>query len=223
MPSCSPLEVACGQSPRAGARRGGGTVTPRALKPPSPARAEAERQVGTAIAARDFERAARIVGDYEKKQPSPRGIGVDWQNYDARMDVRMLSVIYSVVPGILRNVRSEAIAQLRFAAAMQLLWGESKRRWLPRELSTGIHINADAAARMFVFFARNRAQLEEYLGPFAYNRLMPTAVSVVGDPRTCLSCAALTGRVFPPGSTPELPHPECTSSDGCRCLIRISR
>lgn len=192
---------------------------PRALKPPSPERAVAEKAVEEALANRDFLRAAATVAQYEARQPVPRGINIDWINYSPDYDVRTLAEIYGYVPRILQGINSEAVAPLRFSAAMQCLWGQQKRRWLPIDLPTGTHLRADAAARMFLFYARKKTQLAEMEGPNAYGRPVATRVSVVGDSRTCDACRALAGRRFLPGAPPEIPYPACTCALGCRCML----
>lgn len=186
------------------------------------ARAEAERVCLEHLDAGRFREAAMAIAQFEAKQLFARGIGIDWKTYNPRVDVRILELIYSCVPGILRGIRPDAIAPLQRAAAMNLLCGTSRWPGLPSKLATGIHLNAPAASRMCLFFARQRWQLEELFGPNAYGRPMPTRVATVGDSRTCQECAALKDIRFPADKIPEIPHPACTSAEGCRCVILTS-
>jgi hypothetical protein len=187
----------------------------RSLKPPTPERAAAEEAVRLALESRDFKLASRIVASYESKQPVPRGIGIDWSRYDSSRDAMMLATIYSGIPNILRGISTEAVPALRFAAAMQLLWGEFKRRWLSPQPTTDIHLSADVAARMFVFHAYK-------VRDFTRMRTFPEreiirAVRVESIPDCCSQCRSLGGKMFSIDAPPELPHPECTSEKGCRC------
>jgi hypothetical protein len=140
----------------------------RQLKPPSPERAAAEEIVRGALLAGRFLDASLAVAEFEAKQPTPRGIGVDWIRHDPARDVGALTAIFARVPGILKGITDDALESVRFAAAMQFLWGGARRRWLDRTLGTGTRFNADTAARMFVFFGMHlRARTKtSFLRPY---------------------------------------------------------
>lgn len=184
----------------------------------TPARLALEATIAALLDAQDFRAAALAVANYEARQPSPRGIGIDWTRYDATRDVAQLRTIFGPPPGILRGVSTESLPLLRRAAGMLLLLGQRavRRAWLPRTTDTGLRYSPDTAALMFLFAARHRAQLAEYdKFPLAFQAFR---VSVVGDARSCAACCALTSLRFTRETLPELPHVECTSDMGCRCV-----
>lgn len=174
------------------------------------------------LAARDFPAAARTMGQYEANQLFPRGIGIDWRSYDPTADVERLEIMFGESPGILAGVPDRVLAQLRVAAGMKLLWGRSRvGRWFPEKTVAGSHLGPDAAARMLVFFARNR-RLILAGGPGSGN---PVLVEVVGvkDSRACEACRELSGTRYPISEAPEVPLSHCSSEMGCRCHYRFSR
>jgi hypothetical protein len=158
---------------------------------------------------------------YESQRTPPRGIGVDWNNYDPRRTVLALEAIYSHIPGILAGVRSEAVEPLRFAAAMQYLWGESRRRWLQKDLATGTRFRADTASRMFMFYAQHQLTLHGSYGAGGYGPLRWVRIATCGVISRD-ECNAASKTVFPIEDAPELPHPACTHAMGCRCNYRIA-
>lgn len=191
---------------------------PRALKPPTPERAALEQSVETALARRDFVRASKIVAEYEAQQPVSRGIGIDWANRDASRDVCVLDTIYGPPPGILRGVTLEALHVLRFAAAMHYLFGGFKRRWLPdSSMATGTRLDADSAKMMLVFAGYARLRIE---GMKPVLTMASTARSSC-VPDSCDVCKHHATETFYVASLPELPHPECTHTGGCRCIYTI--
>src|SRR5690606_14448950 len=93
-----------------------------------------------------------------------RGIGVDWANYNPSAQVAMLDTVFSSKPKILGDVDDEELGHLRIAAGMSLLWGTNrvKSEWLSQGFSTRLHFDNSTAARMLIFHAYHRRNLEQY-------------------------------------------------------------
>lgn len=115
-----------------------------------------EREAFELITRKEFSKAVRIVVQYEASQVFPRGLGIDWENYNVESGVETLNRIFGKTPGILRNVAEDRLNMIRLAAAMMELWGTSgAKKWFPDGLETGIHFDSDTACRMLVFHANH--------------------------------------------------------------------
>ena len=127
-------------------------------KVPKPPRSEElaklELRLAELLTARDFRAASLLVAAYEAKQPVPRGMGVNWGNYNPDSDVDGLSAIFSdPLPETITGVRVEAIETLRITAGLMWLFGVSRpyRRWLPRDFESSLTLSGDACAQMLIF------------------------------------------------------------------------
>ena len=168
---------------------------------------------------RDYEGASRAVARFESTQPGSRGMGMDWKNHDPRPDVFILSVIFGEVPEIVASVQPALLNQLQMAAAQMHLWGTNKATsYLPGGFSTGIALDADTAARMFIFRAQHRQKIEEYKGM----DVRKVRILGAGNSRipACPACQALNGKTYSLGKAPALPFKNCTCSVGCRCIAQ---
>lgn len=176
------------------------------------------------LEARDFAAAGRTRAAFIVGHGLSMGIGIDWKNYAPARDVRTLTLIWDNVPGILRGVRDEALHPLRMGAGMMCLWGSRRRAWLAKDLDTGTRFSADNAARMFTFYAMRQGQLMEYrkfpsiAAAYAKRRF---SVASVPDHLRCSECARLSTLTFGFDDIPELPHVDCVSPLGCRCIERV--
>lgn len=182
-----------------------------------PVRDAAEANTLRHLAARDFRAASMTVADYEAAQPVPRGIGIDWANYNPRRDIAMLGLIFNEVPGILKGIRPDALETVRLGAGMMALWGMGRPRgswrpWFPLHYDIGTHLEGDVAARMYSFYASNRSSLDQYRSESVVRR-----VKVSACPGHCRECGEVSGS-YSLDEVPELPHPDCTSEIGCRCI-----
>ncbi len=179
----------------------------------------AERDVLYLLARREFPKAVRIVAQYEASQVFPRGLGIDWKNYDVDSGVEALKTIFVRTPGILKVIEENRLNKLRLAAAMMQLWGTRGRnaaeRWLPDGFETGIHLDSDAACRMFIFHV---AHLRDMAG-YKEARVKTVEVSSVG---ACAECQKISGKKYKLESVPELPYAKCTRDIGCRCTAIVS-
>ena len=166
----------------------------------------------------DFMAAVRVMSLYEATQVFPRGMGIDWINYDEKPMVDLLRVIFGTPPGILEKMNARCLEKLQVAAGMIQLWGaRDAQYWLPDVFETGIRLDADVAARMLCFYAAHINRLEEYNDTNGF--VTAAEVSTVDDGRTCTECSQFSGRKYSLEAVPELPFAKCTSEIGCRCIV----
>lgn len=175
-----------------------------------------QREVLDLLAGKLFSNAVRIFVQYEASQVFPRGLGIDWKNYDVESEVELLKAIFERTPGILKHIEENRLSELRLAAAMMQLWGtNTARRWLADDFETGIRLDSDAACRMLIFHAvylRKMANYEEV-------GFKTIEINSVNDGSTCAQCRKINGKKYKIGTVPELPYVKCTSDMGCRCII----
>lgn len=131
-------------------------------------------------------------------------------------DQERLRIIMQGQPRILKRVKPADLALLRIAAGMNYLFGTSFTAWLPKDLDTGLTMNREAAARMLVFHAYHRQEVEEWL-----KSGLKTKVTISCMPDACPQCAKLGGKSYSLNKLPELPYEHCTCEMGCRCMEMI--
>lgn len=176
----------------------------------------AEQEVLQLLMSRKFSKAARAVSQYEAAQVFSRGLGIDWTNYSGKEEVKRLGSIFRATPAILEGIEKTGLKQIRCCAGMMLLWGTgTTRRWLPKRLETGIHLNADAVCRMLVFHSRYLQDLNVY----RRHGIRTVKVRGADDGAMCSECRMISGREYRIESVPELPYAKCTCDAGCRCSI----
>ncbi len=177
-------------------------------------REAAEQGVLALLAMQQFSEAVRVVAQYEAAQVFPRGLGIDWKEYKVESDAESLRAIYGKAPGILMGM-GDQLRDLRPAAAMMLLWGESTaRQWLRDGFETGIRLDAETAARMLVSRGIHVRKLQQ--GRSAGVKRVEVLVTTG---YACFECQAINGKKYRLESAPELPYPKCTSGLGCRCTF----
>jgi len=197
-------------------------------------RARVEHQALEALRARKQREAIRLVESYHESDiaqqifPSGLSVGVsvgdgevftesEFDNWDLDDLEGDLKIIFGSRPKILAPLSDEQLDQLRIAAGMWLLLGTKKpKHWLPAEFETGLTMDNDAAARMFVFHAehqKNIARLRE--------SLFFETVEILSANDSCEECQKLSQRKFRLDQVPELPYEKCTSKMGCRCLAIV--
>lgn len=165
---------------------------------------------------KDLSGAARIATNYEASQIFPRGIGIDWKNYDTELSTK-LRTIFEGVPEILKGIEKEKIAELRLATAMEILWGTKAKDWLPDGFQTSIHLDPDVASRMFNYYSSHNRNMQSY-------RLSSTkTVEVIGsEQNSCVECKKINGKKYKLENVPELPYAKCTCVLGCKCTTVAS-
>ena len=125
-----------------------------------------------------------------------------------------MKTIFESKPKILVHLGDEKLEAVRIAAAMMMLWGKNKaKKWLPVDFETGLLFDNDTTARMFLFHAQHRANLEQY------RREGVEYLEVFPAPDSCEACKKLANRHYKLNEAPELPHEKCTHKKGCRCTF----
>lgn len=194
----------------------GRAISERFLAAENEKRAKVEQQVMDAIRRRKFKEASQLVASFEAEQVFPRGMGVDWKNYDPSGDVAILGHIFGSLPKLLANLKRDSLDQLRVAAGMMNLWGVSyPGRWLPVDIQTGLDLDAASVALMIDAHAVYRWEIAEYQRAGVRTIKILTA----NDSYVCASCEALAANTYKPSNVPELPCEKCTSEGGCRCCV----
>jgi SPP1 gp7 family putative phage head morphogenesis protein len=179
-------------------------------------REAAERAALDRLQSRDLAGAARAVAGFEAGQVFSRGMGIDWSASPSESDKEILTAIFDRTPALLAGVDTQILRQLRLAAAMQQLWGTgSARKWLPDDCDTGMHLDADTAARMLVFHAFHLENVASYRRA----GFETVEVSGVDDSRSCPQCRQIHGKIFALADAPEMPYAKCTCEMGCRCMV----
>lgn len=174
-----------------------------------------EREVLVVLHKRKFREASLLVSSYEAAQVFPRGVGIDWENYDTGRDVAVLEVIFSSSPNLLARLEKGKLEPLRLAAGMSYLWGTYKTEaCLPAGFETGLVMDCDTVARLLKSHALHQVIMEEYRnGGFVKS----VEIHTCNDDIVCDACRELAGKIYTLSEVPELPYEKCTSERGCRC------
>lgn len=181
-------------------------------------RVRAEDKIQNLLETGEFAKAVNVMAEFEASQISPRGLGVDWKNYDVGSDVDSLKIIFSATPMLLAGMEKGRLLQIRLAAGMMQLWGTNKaNRWLPKEFQTGFHLDGDVASRMLVFYASHCRNMK------AYKSSGIEFAEILGTPDSCAECQQINGKRFRLVDVPELPYAKCLCENGCRCIATATR
>lgn len=174
-----------------------------------------EKEVLDLLRMRQFQQASGVVARYESEQVFPRGLGIDWINYNTKRDENILHSIFEKNPKFLAKLYSSKREPLRILAGMIHLWGVNRggSGWIDENFDTSIHLDADAAARMYMFHAVSLEELKSYRGMAKKVRI----TSGVNDNLVCDECKKMNGKSFDINKVPELPYEKCISEMGCRC------
>jgi hypothetical protein len=137
---------------------------------------------------------------------------------DIGSTIERLEHIFRVKPTILGNQSEDTWSALRYAACMLALWGETDgERWLEGTIPNG-RLSAEVAVRMVLFAASSTKELSDAL-QFTPNAVV--SIDSVRDHRTCPSCKKASRMRFALSSVPEIPNPNCSCEDGCRCAYQF--
>lgn len=181
-------------------------------------RSRVEQQIIEYIKKRMFREACLAVAAYEAEQVFSRGLGVDWKHYNPSRDIEVLTIIFNSKPKILSKLGDDKLENLRQGASLMELWGKgTAQEWLLPDLETGLSFDANTAARMFLFYARNKVSLEQYRisGVFKY-------VVIIAAQDGCDACNKLNKKKYKLNEVQELPYEHCTHEKGCRCVFAPS-
>jgi len=164
---------------------------------------------------KDFRGAMLTVASFEARQVSPRGLSVDWHNYDPSKDVAILEAIFERRPKILAGIPEVAWEPLRLSAAMMHLWGTNRAsKWLPSGfiLAGFTKFDKDTSCRMISFHAQHLVDLDTWLK----DELVKKVEILVSDD-SCPACKKIAKKRYKLDKVPELPHEHCLHEMGCRC------
>jgi len=203
-----------------------GTKIASQIKSSNDAEKEQSEQESFALLGKlSFIDACRRVAQYEAMQAIPRGVNMDWKNYDPARDIAILKEIFSGNPKILTRFNCRFTEcqtdKLRIPAGMQLLWGELKLGWLPIELldvnhelkpDNDLEMDVETSVRMLLFYAKHRVDLDRYR---KLNFVKHIEILATND--SCEACKKLSTKRYNLDDVPELPHVHCTNGAGCRC------
>ena len=179
-------------------------------------RLKVEQQVIETIRKRKFKDASLLVATFESVQIFPRGMGIDWKNYNPNRDVSILKNIFSGIPKQLASVDRENLGQLNVAAAMMHLWGTNHgKEWLSSETIDGLTFDNDVALRMIVSYAMYRYEMVDYKN----SGVKSVKILSANDSYVCDSCRKLARKNYKLSEVPELPYEKCTCEMGCRCWM----
>jgi hypothetical protein len=164
----------------------------------------------------DFRSASLAVSDFEAKQASPRGLGIDWTKPNTEGNVQLLEAIFESRPKILAGLPETDWQPLRIGAAMMHLWGTNKAsKWLPVDFVGISKFDHDTAARMILFSVQHLSSIESWSKMASEIR----KVEILGSEDSCPACKKLAGKRFSIDNIPELPYERCTHEMGCRCEV----
>jgi hypothetical protein len=183
-------------------------------------RESVEREVLELLSQTEYSNAVRVVAQYEALQVFPRGMGVDWKNYDGKKDNECLKSIFNLRPLILQDIDDNIIEQLRLPAAMMFLWGKNTaKQWLPDDFHTGFYFDGDTACRMLVFHARHIRNIKQYKDAID-SGIKVRSFIIHGTSDSCPKCKELNSKEYLSlEDVPELPYAHCTNNNGCRCIM----
>jgi len=131
-----------------------------------------------------------------------------WRNYDPAIDMPLYQHIFTCLPPFLPNMSDEDLKKARIGAAMIELGGEPNgKQWVEPRLIFAAHLILKHA----IFLTTKNQYFEgEMKLPYA---------EIIGCKDSCEACKQLHGRTYTPEQIPDLPHPACTHSKGCRCCL----
>lgn len=174
-------------------------------------RLKAESQSESALRAGRYQDACTVVANFEASQIFPRGVGINWNAYDATHDIEILNEIAAYSAPRHRDIAESTLANLRINAGMMNLWGESNPlKWL-----TGSDREFAHEARMILFAAIEKVRLKE----FKESGIKQVKILGSGRDDACKICNQADGQIYPIESAPELPHVQCTCQYGCGCIF----
>lgn len=171
---------------------------------------EAQLLTADLLDAHDFVGAAKVVCEYEARQPFRRGINVDWESGEVGLE--SVRAIYSAQKSFLRHVLPSDLENIRLVAALDDLWGEEVSiipdRMVPIK---GCRFNLGIAARQL------RLHYSSVPAGVRIHKDLLVEMEYLAAHGDCPACMARDGLRYPLGGAPELPSDDCTCELGCRC------
>jgi hypothetical protein len=159
-----------------------------------------------AIHAKDYSAAIR---EYQALEDD---LGFPELEFEGTPKPQLIELVMTVTPTILDGCSQEVLSRLRIAMALQCVAGRHAPKEVLRGLNTGIHLDPETAARMIYFSARHTEDMQQW------KQIRVAQVTHLATPGACSVCMGSNGQEWKIDQAPELPHPQCTSECGCRCL-----
>jgi hypothetical protein len=172
---------------------------------------QCEHEVITALEDHRWKDACLRVASFEASRVFPRGVGMDWKNYNSNYDLSVLKQISEC--RLQRHVffDENVVSKLRVSAAEMHLWGTNK----PSALGLNIDFDWAVESRMILFSALGAIRLQE-MRAAGINRVK---ILGCGSPDVCSVCKSANDKVYRIDNAPTLPHENCTCENGCCCLL----
>jgi len=170
---------------------------------------QAEQETILALTEGRLKDACLSVASFEASRVFPRGVGMNWQEYDCARDLTVLQIIFTADLKSLASLAQDTILRLRVTTALMHLWGTNK----PAACQPTDGRDWSVESRMLLFLA---------LGTISLNEMKKAGirrVRVLGLEGACFSCRAENGKVYPINAAPVLPHEICTCQAGCNCML----
>ncbi|MBF0368882.1 MAG: hypothetical protein HQL52_05415 [Magnetococcales bacterium] len=178
---------------------------------------ETENKIIALLSKHKYDVAIKTLIEFERQQIFQRSLGDGALDFYKNQGKEILHHIMKGHPKILKGLDKKTINILRAPAAMNFLFGTGHpNKWIPANLKLEFKFDADTAARMLHFHAKNKMDLSK----LKEMNLKRVEWNGAGD-SSCETCRQLDGKIFSIRSVPEIPHPECSSDYGCRCTYSI--
>jgi hypothetical protein len=186
-------------------------------------RAQAQKQVRDALAARMTSEALTVRRQYENRLPLGKA---DWTGPEPQMSHSAVTrQIFFLDHWMLDGLSEPTVAWLKSYAAEQHLWGAN---WMlpPTDVPEGVQRELAQAGVMdgvegaywkayqMGLYVDNQETWRRCKGGDHVRRI---EIAGVDDEFTCPVCREALGKQFLVARVPELPHKDCTSPRGCRC------
>jgi hypothetical protein len=184
-------------------------------------RTSTEESLTDLLARGEFRKAVVTLASFEAAQVFPRGMGIDWADFDPQPMERRIRLIFTRVPKSLVDTPSEYLPICRVGAAMFVLI------WNVGEVSTWIsrHIPGETEKRLckiaqdlhsHACFLDEIDTLKSFEASGGFYRLR---VQTSNDDHVCASCKRLAEGTHRLEDPPEIPNPDCSSESWCRCSV----
>ncbi len=184
-------------------------------------REENEYLVVNALKEREFVKAIREMVKFEASQIIPRGMGIDWKNYNLeQIDVEILTNIFKNKPKILSDVDDDKSEVLRIGASMMHLYGAAAAdKWFPTNFETKSRFDNNTAARMLLFHVEFLREKNDINNSIKSGIATIKKIAIIAANDSCEECKVMANKKYTLNNIPELPYEKCTCDLGCRCCI----
>ena len=176
-----------------------------------------EKQTIFELSKHNFRKSSKLIANYEAGQVFPRGIGMDWKNYDTKDDELFLIILFSRKPKILSDISDKELEPMRIGAGMfRLKWNRGQvNNWLSSLNLSKMAIEPEQISNLLYLHAHFLKELREC----RELDIKHVEINSSNDPLVCSACKRIIGKKIRLDKVPELPYEKCTSESGCRCGI----